>query len=106
MENKSYLERGAMATVSKQEILILAQMSRLAIHEHELDDLVKDVEDILTYAHRVTQVARDVTEPSTRSSNVFRADAVVAVDTEPLLRQAPEREGNYFVVPRILEQNE
>jgi aspartyl-tRNA(Asn)/glutamyl-tRNA(Gln) amidotransferase subunit C len=106
MENKNYLIRGAMATVSKQEILLLAQMSRLAIHDHELDDLIKHVEDVLNYAHRVTRVARDVDEPSTRPSNVFRADTVVPVEVEPILRQAPEREGNYFVVPRILEHNE
>jgi len=95
-----------MATVSRQEILLLAQMSRMAIYDHELDGMIKHVEDVLNYAHRVTQVARDVTEPSTRLSNVVRADTVEAVDAEPLLRQAPEREGNYFIVPRILEQNE
>ncbi len=95
-----------MAIVSKQEILLLAQMSRLAIHDHELDDLIKHVEDVLSYAHRVTQIAQDGDESFIHPSNVVRADVVVAGNPEPILRQAPEREGNYFVVPRILEHTE
>lgn len=106
MENKNNLERFAMATITKDEIMILAKLSRLTIYEHELPELQKHVEDVLTYARRVTEVARDVTDVVPGPSNVFRDDQVVPVDVEPIMAQAPEREGNYFVVPRILEHNE
>jgi Asp-tRNA(Asn)/Glu-tRNA(Gln) amidotransferase C subunit len=47
-----------------------------------------------------------VQEPPVKNVNVFREDVIVQTDPEPILAQAPEREGNYFVVPRILESNE
>ena len=95
-----------MATVSKEEIMILASLSRLHVYEDELEELTQHVQAVLTYAQRVTQVAREIPDPLPVLSNVFRADAVVPVDVAPLLAQAPEREGNYFVVPRILESTE
>lgn len=95
-----------MATVTKEEIVILAQLSRLKIYEHELDGLTKHVEDVLTYARRVTEVAREISDPLAHPSNIVRNDEVRAVDIEPILSQAPEREGNFFVVPRIIETTE
>lgn len=95
-----------MATVSKEEIMMLASLSRLHVYEDELDELTAHVEAVLTYAQRVTQVAREVAEPQALPSNVFRADTVTSADVAPLLAQAPEREGNYFVVPRIIESTE
>jgi len=95
-----------MTKVTREEILKIARMSQLDIHKDEIESLISQTEQVLSYAERVKEVAADVQEPSTKNVNVFREDVIVRTDNEPILAQAPEREGNYFVVPMILESSE
>jgi len=95
-----------MTKISREEIIQIARMSYIGIHEDEVNALINQVQQVLSYAERVADVAADIQEPSIKNINVFREDVVVTTNPEPILAQAPEREGNYFVVPRILESNE
>jgi aspartyl-tRNA(Asn)/glutamyl-tRNA(Gln) amidotransferase subunit C len=95
-----------MTKVSREEIIYIAKISKITIHEDEIDTLIDQVGEVLNYAQRVKDIAADVQEPPVKNVNVFREDVIVQTDPEPILAQAPEREGNYFVVPRILESNE
>ena len=95
-----------MPKISKDEIRKLARLSRLDIHDDEIAPLTKKIDDILSYAERVREVAEDVEEPSNRNINVFREDVVIKTGPDPILAQAPEREEDYFVVPVVLEDNE
>lgn len=92
-----------MTKISKQEVLKIAQISSLDVHEDEIPALTKQLQDVLSYAERVTEVAADAEEPSTKKVNVFREDVVVKSDPEEILACAPEREQDYFVVPAVLE---
>lgn len=95
-----------MAKITKDELLKLAHMSRIKIHDDELDGLVSDLDDVLTYSARVAEFATDTDVPSNRNVNVMRDDVVIKTDPEPILSQAPERFHDFFVVPRIIETNE
>ncbi|HRN77741.1 MAG TPA: Asp-tRNA(Asn)/Glu-tRNA(Gln) amidotransferase subunit GatC [Candidatus Dependentiae bacterium] len=95
-----------MTKVTREEIIYIANISKITIHEDEIGALVEQVDQVLSYAERVQDIAADIQEPPVKNVNVFREDVVVSTDPEPILAQAPEREGNYFVVPRILESNE
>ncbi len=95
-----------MAKITKDEVLKIARLSHLTIHESEIIPLIKQLEEVLSYAERVREVATDIEEPSPKNVNVFREDVVVKTDPEPILAQAPERAGDYFVVPMILESGE
>lgn len=95
-----------MTKISKDEVLKIAQISNLELHEDEIAGLLTQLENVLSYAERVKEITADVEEPSTRNVNVFREDVIAPSDPEALLAQAPEREGTYFVVPAILEHNE
>lgn len=95
-----------MQKISKQELISLAHLSRLQLSEDEVSSLIPQINDVLSYALRVkdivqTSVVHEL--PIEKNCNVFREDKVVRTDPEPLLKQAPEREQNYFVVPMILE---
>lgn len=92
-----------MTKISRQEVVKIAHMSRIALRDEEIDPLIEQLEQVLSYAQRVVQVATTVEEPSTKNVNLFRQDLVIPQDPEPILAQAPEREGNYFVVPVILD---
>jgi len=92
-----------MTKISRQEIEQLGRISCLDIHEDEMDALMGHLEQVLTYAQRVTEIRADAQEASRTNVNIFREDVAIKTDTEPILMQAPVREGDYFVVPRILE---
>ncbi len=95
-----------MTKFTRELILKIARISQLDVHKDEIEPLRSQIEQVLSYAERVKEVAADVQEPSTKNVNVFREDVIVRTDNEPILAQAPEREGNYFVVPMILESSE
>jgi aspartyl-tRNA(Asn)/glutamyl-tRNA(Gln) amidotransferase subunit C len=92
-----------MTKVSREEVLKIARMSNLGIAENEIQSMIEQLEQVLSYAQRVTEVASTLEEPTVRAINVFREDVVITKDPELILAQAPEREGNFFVVPAILE---
>lgn len=94
-----------MAQVSKEEILKIARGSQLELLDHEVDPLIHQIQDVLTYAERVKTIAIDAQEPVTKNINIMRPDVTIACNSEPLLQRAPEREGNFFVVPMILDHN-
>lgn len=92
-----------MAIISREEVLKLARMSNLSIHENEIEGIVKQIEDVLTYAARVQEISEDIQIAAMKNINVVREDVVIPTAAEPLLAQAPEQESHYFVVPAILE---
>lgn len=92
-----------MTKVTREEVIKVARMSYIALRDEEIDTLRGRMDQILSYAQRVTQVATAVQEPSTKNVNVFRDDLVVPQEPEMILAQAPERAGDYFVVPMILD---
>ena len=93
-----------MAKISRDELLKIAHLSRLRLDEGEISALQSQIEDVLTYAARVNEIAQEADIASSTKINVFREDLVAGCKPEPILAQAPEREDNYFVVPRIIEQ--
>lgn len=98
-----------MAHISPEEILNIARLSMITVHEDEKDALCKQVIQILEYAQMVQQVASEHTDLVSgipKQSTVVREDVVNSFDSTALLAQAPQYEGNYFVVPLILDSTE
>lgn len=94
-----------MPKITREELLKIARLSHMSIAEHEIEALLSDIDNVLTYAARVGEVKVDVEEEAPLT-NVFREDVVTPTDSQPLLVGAPERIHDYFVVPMILESNE
>jgi aspartyl/glutamyl-tRNA(Asn/Gln) amidotransferase C subunit len=95
-----------MAKITRQELLKIAQISRLYVQENEIEPLIAQIQDVLTYSECVRDVAVDADVPSNKNVNVFEADVVKHTDPSPFLAQAPDQIENFFVVPKILEDNE
>ena len=92
-----------MAKITREEVIKIARISAITLKEDEIESLISRMEKVLTYAERVEEIAQIVEVPSHKNVNIFRPDLVVSQNPEPILAQAPERAGNYFVVPMILE---
>lgn len=92
-----------MALITKEEVRKIAHLSRIAIHEDEIDELTKQLEAVLAYAARVNDVATAQQGPLPQNVNVFREDVAQQFNAERIKAEAPEVEADYFVVPAILE---
>lgn len=92
-----------MSIITREEIIKLARISNLSIHDNEIEGIIKQIEDILTYAARVQEIKENIQTSLMQNINRVREDVVIPTAPEPILAQAPEREVNYFVVPAILE---
>jgi aspartyl-tRNA(Asn)/glutamyl-tRNA(Gln) amidotransferase subunit C len=92
-----------MAKISKDDVLKIAHMSHIELLDAEIPAIISQLEDVLTYAERVQQLAADIQEPVVKNINIFRDDIVVPADAQAILERAPQREDDFFVVPSILE---
>jgi aspartyl-tRNA(Asn)/glutamyl-tRNA(Gln) amidotransferase subunit C len=92
-----------MSVITKEEILRIARMSHIELTEQEIEKMQSHVTAVLSYAARVQDIAKDVSVPLLKNSNIEREDVVIRQDSQAVLAQAPESEGAYFVVPVIIE---
>ena len=94
-------------TVSKEELLHIANLARLEIGEDEIDNYLKNLEDILNFANVVNDVPVEdlkITIGANEAKNVFRKDEIkVFEDNEALLANAPEKDRNMFKIPKVIQ---
>ena len=92
--------------VSKEELLHIANLASLEIEENELDNYLKNLEEILNFANIVNQVpvnGLDITIGANEAKNRFRKDDIeIFRDTQSLLQNAEEKEQNMFKIPKVL----
>ncbi len=88
------------------DIAKVARLARLALSEEQLAEYGAQLQDILEHAERVRALPTEGVPPTSHPlpmTNAFRADEVrPSLDREEVLEQAPDREAEYFRVPRIL----
>ncbi|MBS1986641.1 Asp-tRNA(Asn)/Glu-tRNA(Gln) amidotransferase subunit GatC [Candidatus Dependentiae bacterium] len=92
-----------MSKISREEVIKIAALSSIALEEHKINALVEQLESVLSYAQRVTEIAADADEQVTKNINIFRDDVIVSFDASTVMKEAPERDQNYFVVPKIVD---
>lgn len=89
--------------ITKEEIEKIARLSHIELQQTEIFQTIEHIGAVLNYAARVQEIAKDVNMPSLKNSNIEREDIVMPTDPQAILAQAPEREGDFFVVPVIIE---
>jgi len=92
-----------VAKVTKEEILKIAEMTRVSIEEHEIESIITQFNAVLTYAERVVEIAKDADVKRDKNINCMRPDVVIPTDSKEILEQAPQSEDNYFVVPKFID---
>lgn len=97
-------------TISSEEIRHIANLARLQVSPEEADSLGKDLNGILAHFERLKNLDLSGIDPFAREdleTTPWRQDIVQAWDgREEALSQAPRRDGDFFRVPRILEEND
>jgi len=93
--------------IDKQTVKYVAHLARIELRENELDKLSRQLHDILDFIDKLKKVDVKDINPTSHIlpiNNVLRED----VPQEPLpsekaLINAPERQGSFFVVPKVIE---
>ncbi|MBR2180196.1 MAG: Asp-tRNA(Asn)/Glu-tRNA(Gln) amidotransferase subunit GatC [Selenomonadaceae bacterium] len=93
--------------VTKQDIDTVASLSRLNIHDDEVEGVMEQLDKFLTYVDNLKAVDTTDIEPTTyalKMQNVFRVDEVKpSLPRDAALSNASLQEDGYFKVPRVLE---
>jgi aspartyl-tRNA(Asn)/glutamyl-tRNA(Gln) amidotransferase subunit C len=93
--------------MDKEKVLALAKLARIEISDSEAENLSKEFDAILGYVGEIKKVGGS--EVNLNSDlvlkNIMRPDEnphESGIYTEKILNEAPEREGEYIKVKKIL----
>lgn len=93
--------------IDEPQVRKVARLSRLELTEAEIGEFTGQLSAILDYVEKMNELDTDNVEPLAHClpiSNVFRADSVKeSLGTEKTLTNAPQRDGEFFKVPKILD---
>ena len=94
-------------TISRDDVLHLAQLSNLQLADEEITALQADLGNILEYINQLSELDTSGVEPTYQVidlENVGREDIVQlhSADREVLLQLAPDQASNQIKVPKVL----
>ena len=91
----------------KKSLLKLGKLARISISEDKLNNLSKDLNSILEFVDQLKEIKTDQVDPTSNSLNQKLEVRDDKVDTkniaEDILENAPEKEMDFFVVPKVIE---
>ncbi len=91
----------------KIDVKYVAELARLELSEEERATFQPQLENIVKYVEKISSVNVDGVSPMMHGrelKNAFREDVVrPSLATETALKNAPERVGNEFLLPKIVE---
>ena len=95
-----------MATLSRADVEHVAYLARLGLTDDELTRLEGQLNHILDQYAKLAELDTDDIPPTAQTielENILRDDvARPSLPPEDVLANAPERDGDFFVVPAIL----
>lgn len=92
--------------ITKADVEHVALLARLELTEEEKELYTKQLSDILKYAQKLNELDTEGVPPTAHVlplKNVFREDKPGKhLEVEKALANAPDREDNFFRVPKIV----
>ena len=95
--------------IDEAQVCKVAKLSRLDLTDGEIKEFTGQLEAILEYVDKMNQLDTEGVEPLAHClpiSNCLREDqAAESLGAGAILANAPQRDGDFFKVPRILDDN-
>lgn len=92
--------------IDREQVRKVAHLARLELTPQEEEQFTTQLGSILDYIEQLSELDVSNVPPTARAidvSNVTRADNLQPYsNVEAILQSAPEQEGEYFKVPKIL----
>ncbi|MEA5583407.1 Asp-tRNA(Asn)/Glu-tRNA(Gln) amidotransferase subunit GatC [Nodularia harveyana UHCC-0300] len=96
--------------INREQVKKVALLARLELTAEEEEKFTTQLGSILDYIEQLNEVDVSDVAPTTRAidtSNITRKDDLQPYpEREAILNSAPEQEGDFFKVPKILSSNE
>ena len=93
--------------ISKQDVIHVAELARLEFGEEELEKFTDQLGNILQYIEKLSELNTEGVEPTSHVLDIstpLREDRVEEwITVEEALQNAPEREDDFFAVPKVIE---
>lgn len=94
-------------SVSREDVQHVAQLARLEFSEQEEAQMAEELSQILDYVDKLNELDTSGVPPMSHVldvTNVFRPDEVKGrIDRDQALEPAPEDDGEYVRVPKVIE---
>jgi aspartyl-tRNA(Asn)/glutamyl-tRNA(Gln) amidotransferase subunit C len=91
--------------ISNKDVEHVAKLSHLAVSEEQTALLTKQLDEILVYAEELNKLDTSGIEPTAHAipqKTPFREDKIVMFENrEQLLANAPDRDNDFFGVPKM-----
>ena len=95
--------------IDQQQVRKVAKLSRLDLSDAEVEEFTEQLSAILGYVEKMNELDTEKVEPLAHClavHNVFREDVVKeSLGQEKTLANAPQQDGEFFRVPKILDDN-
>lgn len=92
--------------LSKEEVLKIAQLSKLEFEESEIEKFQVELNDILGYIDILNEVDTSQVEPLTYINNTVnnfrKEEKLESISTEKALLNAPESAESAIIVPKVI----
>lgn len=86
----------------------LAKLSHLSFNEQERKEIKSDLQEMITFIEKLKEVNTDGVEPLLHMSsnvNILRDDVVQgSVTRDEALKNAPDSDGTFFKVPKVIKK--
>ena len=94
--------------IQRKDVEHVARLARLALTDAEIERMREQLNGILAYIEKLNELDTSDVEPTSHAVplvNVMRDDeAGPCLPREEALANAPDRAGDFFRVPRIIEE--
>ena len=94
-------------SVDTQQVRHIAKLARIAMSDAEVEAMVPELNNILSWVEQLGEVNTDGVEPLTAVIDTklrLRDDAVTAGDErDDVLLNAPDAQHGFFAVPKVIE---
>ncbi len=94
--------------IEREQVHKVAHLARLELTSQEEEQFTTQLSSILDYFEQLSELNTENVQPTTRAidvSNITRQDQLQPyADREAILNIAPDREDEFFKVPKIMQE--
>ena len=94
-------------SIDKDKIKHISKLARISLDSKKSDSLAKDLSSIFKFIEQLNELNTDNVEPLTSIAETtlrFRDDKITSENIrEKILKNSPEKNDDFFVVPKVVE---
>jgi aspartyl-tRNA(Asn)/glutamyl-tRNA(Gln) amidotransferase subunit C len=94
-------------SINKDTIKKISKLARISVTNEETDRLEKDLNSIIKFVEQLKELNTDKIAPiasvSDQSLTMNKDEIKKINEKEEILKNAPEKNSNYYIVPKVIE---